>query len=131
MHMTLFINNDMCIESMPCIIGKLSMKATTFLSISFQLEVCTRSYKHPKWLNSQLGSPMKNVIWMYPLWHVTKNSIRGKVLVSPKFRSWWVLWICVCSCLICALKMFQLCTNQLVIWFIQINMNNQHIYLSS
>jgi hypothetical protein len=26
-----------------------------------------------------------------------ENTVRGKVLASPKSRLWWVLWICVCS----------------------------------
>ncbi len=37
------------------------------------------------------------------------------MVTSPKSRSWWVLWIWVCLCLALAPKMFQLCTNQLVV----------------
>jgi hypothetical protein len=57
------------------------------------------------------------------LWWSIDNTIRGKVVVSPMFGSWWVLWICVCPCLIYAPKVFQLCTNQLVVWFVQICVN--------
>jgi len=45
-------------------------------------------------------------------------TIRGKVLVSPKSRPWWVLWIQVCPWLVLAPKVFQLCTNHLVlVWY--------------
>jgi hypothetical protein len=60
----------------------------------------------------------QNDIWMLAPWLGTKNTIRGKVVASPKFGLWWVLWICVCSWFIRATKMFQLHTNQLVIWFV-------------
>jgi hypothetical protein len=36
----------------------------------------------------------------------------------PTSGPWWVLWICVqCT------KVLQLCTNQLVVWFVQVRMN--------
>ncbi len=38
----------------------------------------------------------------------------------PKFGSWWVLWVRVCSWLVLAPRVFQLCTNWLVVWFVQI-----------
>jgi hypothetical protein len=41
-----------------------------------------------------------------------------------KSKLWWVLWVCVCSWFLRAPKVLQLCTNQLVVWFVQINMNN-------
>ncbi len=44
-------------------------------------------------------------------------SIKGKVVASPKFEPWWVLWIRVCLWLVLAPKVFKLCTNQLVVWF--------------
>jgi hypothetical protein len=40
------------------------------------------------------------------------------VVASPKSRLWWVLWICVCLWFIYAPKVRQLCTNQLVVWFV-------------
>jgi hypothetical protein len=58
------------------------------------------------------------------LWLSTKNIIRGKVVASPKSEPWWVLWVCVCLCFVHALKVLQLCTNQLIIWFVQVRENN-------
>jgi hypothetical protein len=47
-------------------------------------------------LGFPLRSPRKK-------WHLgvgpvasIENIIRGKMVASPKFRPWWVLWICVC-----------------------------------
>jgi hypothetical protein len=57
-------------------------------------------------------------------WLSTKNIIRGKVVVFPKFGPWWVLWVRVCSWFIHAPKMLQLCTNQFVIWFVQVRVSN-------
>ncbi len=34
----------------------------------------------------------------------------------PQFGSWWVLWVCVCMWLVRAPNVFQLCTNQLVLF---------------
>jgi len=65
-----------------------------------------------------LRVPRQNDISVLALWPSTKNTIKGKMMISPKFGSWWVLCVCVCSCLVCAPKMFQLCTNQLVVWFV-------------
>jgi len=66
----------------------------------------------------KLGVLRQNDIWVQALWPSTKNNIRGKVVASPKFRPWWVLWVCVCTWLIRAPKMLQLRTNQLVVWFV-------------
>jgi hypothetical protein len=52
------------------------------------------------------------------MWPGTENTIRGKVVASPKFRPWWVLWVRVCPWFICVQKVFQLRTNQLVVWFV-------------
>jgi hypothetical protein len=70
------------------------------------------------------------------LWPCTKYNIRGKVVASPKFRPWWVLWalwVCVCSWLVRAPKVFQLRTNLLFslcrsVWIIDlfINLPNPH-----
>jgi len=51
-------------------------------------------------------------------WPCIKNTIRGKVVASPKSGPWWVLWVQVCLCLVHAPKVFQLHINQLVIWFV-------------
>jgi hypothetical protein len=44
----------------------------------------------------------------------------GFLQVGP----WWVLWVHVCSWFIHAPIMLQLCTNQLVIWFVQACVNS-------
>jgi hypothetical protein len=35
-------------------------------------------------LELPLGNLGQNAIWMWPPWRVAKNTIRGKVVVSPK-----------------------------------------------
>jgi len=96
------------------------------------LEVCTQTYKLPKLQKSQfrefqdsnMGVSGQNDIWVLAPWPGTMNTIRGKVVASPKFGPWWVLWVHVCPWLICAPKMFQLRTNQLVVWFVQVHVSN-------
>ncbi len=47
-----------------------------------------------------LGVPRQNDIWVLVLWPGTNNTIKGKVVASPKFRLWWVLWVLwVCACM--------------------------------
>ncbi len=41
-------------------------------------------------------------------------------MASPKFRPWWILWVQVCPWLILAPKVLKLCTNQLIVLFVQI-----------
>jgi hypothetical protein len=57
---------------------------------------------------------------MWALWKGIKYTIRGKVVASPKFRSWWILWVQVCSWLVLTPKVFQLCINRLIVWFVQV-----------
>jgi hypothetical protein len=61
------------------------------------------------------GLPGQKAIWMWASWRGTEYTIRGKVVASPKSRLWWVLWVRVCLWLVLAPKMFQLCTNHLVL----------------
>jgi hypothetical protein len=35
----------------------------------------------------------KKAIWMWPPWRGIDNTIRGKVVASPKSGPWWVLWV--------------------------------------
>jgi hypothetical protein len=125
--------------------AKILTKVTTFLQSAFQLEVCTQSYGPPKSWESQfkefqdsnLGVTGQNDIWVLVLWPSIKNTIRGKVVASPKSRLWWVLWVCVCmwvhGCpwLICAPKVLQLYINQLVDWFVQVHVSNLLVCHSS
>jgi len=57
---------------------------------------------------------------MQALWPNLDNTKRGKVVASPKFGPWWILWIHVCSWLVRAPKVLLLCINQLVVWFVWI-----------
>ncbi len=53
-----------------------------------------------------------------------KEYYKGKkVVISPKSRPWWILWVHVYLWFVCAPKVFQLCTNQLVVWFVQVHVN--------
>jgi hypothetical protein len=82
---------------------------------------------------TNLEVPGQNDIWMQAPWLGIENTIRGKVVASPRSRPWWVLWIYVYSWFVRAPKVFQLCINQLVIWFVQVHVNNWptcHSFLS-
>jgi len=72
----------------------------------------------------KLGVPRQNDIWVQTPWPCINNTIKGKVVASPKFGLWWILWVCVCSWLVRAPKVFQFHTNQLV-WFVQVRVNNK------
>jgi hypothetical protein len=56
-------------------------------------------------------------------------------MVSPKSGPWWVLWVYVCMWFICAPKVFELCTSQLLfglcrsLWIIEllVNLPNPHL----
>ncbi len=37
--------------------------------------------------------PGQKTIWMWPMWRGAKYTIRGKVVASPKFGLWCVLWV--------------------------------------
>jgi hypothetical protein len=47
-----------------------------------------------------------------------KEHYKGEGGGFPKSKPWWVLWIHVCLWLVCVPKVFQLRTNQLVVWFV-------------
>ncbi len=51
--------------------------------------------------------PGQNDIWVPVPWPGTKYTIMKKVVASPKFGPWWVLWVRVCPWLISAPK----CSN--------------------
>jgi hypothetical protein len=108
------------------IVEKISTRVITLLLTSSQSEVCTQSYGGPKLWESQLwefqdshlGVPGQNAIWMWPLWRGIEYNIREKVMAFPKSGPCWVLWVRVCPWLVLAPKVLQLCTNQLVVWFV-------------
>jgi hypothetical protein len=64
--------------------------------------------------DSNLGVLGQNGIWVLAPWPSTNNIIRRKVVASPKSKLWWVIRIHVCPWFICAPKVFEQCTNQLV-----------------
>jgi hypothetical protein len=51
-----------------------------------------------------LESQDKNDIWVLVPWPSIEYTIRGKVVASPKFGPWWVLWVHVCRQLVHAPK---------------------------
>jgi hypothetical protein len=80
--------------------GKLSTRAENYLQTSSQSKLCTQSYGPPKSWESQLwkfqdshmGVLRQNDIWVLVLWLGIKYTMKGKVVASPKFGPWWVLW---------------------------------------
>jgi hypothetical protein len=112
-------------------VGKVLMRATTLLQTSSRLEVWTRNYGPAKLRESNLssfGTPLwesrdKKAIWMWALWRGTENTIWGKVVASPESRLWWVLWVQSRPWLVLAPKVLQHNTNQLVIGWMQIRVN--------
>jgi hypothetical protein len=65
--------------------------------------------------DSNLGVAGQNDIWMLAPWPRIENTIKGKVVASPKSRPWWVLRVYVCLWVIHAPKVLQLCINRLVV----------------
>jgi hypothetical protein len=94
---------------------KLSTRAITL----FQSEFCIQSYGPPKLWESQFKEFQdshlrvigQNDIWVLAQWPSTKNTMRGKVVASPKFGPWWVVWVCVCLWFVRAPKVHQKCSN--------------------
>jgi hypothetical protein len=81
------------------------MKAITLLQTSPKLKVCTQSYGFPKFWESQFrefrDSNLKvsgqNDILVLAPWLGIENTIRGKVVASPKSRPWSILCLPVVS----------------------------------
>jgi len=101
-----------------------------------------QSYRTPKlwesqfweFRNSHLKVPIQNDIWVLALSPGIENTIRGKVVASPKSGPWWVLWIHVCPWFIYAPKcpnyaltnvLFGLCKSMWVIDLL-VNLPNPH-----
>jgi hypothetical protein len=61
--------------------------------------------------------------------HGTEYTIRGKVVASPKFGPWWVLWVCVCPWLVYAPKCYNYAVTNLLfgvcrsMWVIELFVN--------
>jgi hypothetical protein len=71
-----------------------------------------------------LGSPKTKCHLNVSLMEKHKIYYKGEGGGFPKFGLWRVLWIRVCPWLILAPKMLKLCTNQLVVWFVQIHVSD-------
>jgi hypothetical protein len=107
------------------IVEKLSTRAIALHQTSSQSEVYTQSYRAPKIAGvltltiSRLpfGSPRTKCHLDVGLMERHIVYYKGKVVASPKSRPWWVLWVRVCLWLVLTPKVFQLCINQLVVWF--------------
>jgi hypothetical protein len=96
------------------------------------LQLCLRSHLNQRYAHKVMGpqSCGSSNLWKFGTptweswdimtfgcWHVwlgIENTIRGKVVISPKSRPWWVLRVCVCLWLIRAPKVIQLCTTTLL-----------------
>jgi hypothetical protein len=89
----------------------------------WRLQICFRPHVDQRFAHKDMApqsceSPnFGNFGWVLVSWPSTKYTIRGKVVASHKYGPWWVLWVRVCPCLVCAPKALKLRTNQLVVWF--------------
>jgi hypothetical protein len=87
-----------------------------------------QSHKNPNFRNFEtpnLGILRQNEIWVQAWWLGIENVIRGKVLASPSSghgESCETMF--ARGSLICAPKVLQLSINQLVVWFVQVHVNN-------
>jgi hypothetical protein len=86
--------------------------------------ISIRGFHTKLWAPKVAKVPGQNVIWVLVPWPITKYTIRGKVVASPKSEPWWILWVWVCLWLVLAPKVLKLYTNQLVVWFVQVCVSN-------
>jgi hypothetical protein len=85
-----------------------------------------KSQKSQLWefWDSHLEVSGQNAIWMWASWRGIDYNIRGKVVASPKSGLWWVLWVRIYPWWVLAPKVFKLCINQLVVWFVHIRVSD-------
>jgi hypothetical protein len=96
----------------------------------FSLNLISIKSLHAKLLTPKIvGVPGQNVIWVLIPWPGTKYIIKGKVMVSPKSKPWWILWVYVCPWFVYAPKcsnyaltnlLFGLCRS---VWMIELRIN--------
>jgi hypothetical protein len=101
------------------------------LQIFFRIHLDRRS-KKKLWVSKVVGIPILGILGLQlgsPMtkWHlgagpVAKHKLyyKGEGGASPNSKLWWVLWVRVYPWFVHALKMLQLCTNQFVVWFVQV-----------
>jgi len=95
-------------------------------------KVCTKNYGLPKsqesqfrkFWDSQVGSPRTK--WDLGVRPVVRHReyYKGEGSDFFKSKSSWVLCVCVCVWFVRAPRVFQLRTNQLVVWFVRVHVNN-------
>ncbi len=103
-----------CVGGVPHIVGKLSMRV-----IIWFIPHLNRRFAQKLWGSKVVGEPISKILGL-PTWEsqdkitfgcspcgFKKNTIRGKVVASPKFKPWWVLWVHVCPWFVSAPK----CSN--------------------
>jgi len=108
----------------PCIIGKLSRRATTLLQIAPQSEVCSQSYGAPKLRESHLarfrdshlgsGSPGKNSHLDVASVESCRVYYKGEGDGFPQVRAVVSLVCPCCPWFVLAPRVLQLCTNHFV-----------------
>jgi hypothetical protein len=111
---------------------------------NFSLNLASIGGLHKKLWASKVAKVLISKISGLPTWESWEKWHLGVVLMAKhrkyykwksggfsKSKSWWILWVRVCSWLVHAPKVLQLCINKIVIWFVQINMNNWLAYHSS
>jgi hypothetical protein len=67
--------------------------------------------------DSHLGVLGQNDIWVLIPWPSKENIVRGKVVASPKFGLWWVLWVRVCPWLVRTPKCYNYALTNLLFDF--------------
>jgi hypothetical protein len=70
------------------------------------------NFKTPTWESETKWHLGVSPVAMHKIYY------KRKVVASFKFGLWWILWVRVCPWLVHAPKVFQLCINQLVVWFV-------------
>jgi hypothetical protein len=104
-------------------VEKLSTRATSLVQSSSQSKFEARRYERPKsreskpgqFQDSSLGVPGKRAIWMKPPRGAVENTIRGKVVASPKSGLWCVMWVRVSPWLVPTPNACRMTSNQLVL----------------
>jgi hypothetical protein len=102
---------------------------------NFALDLISIEDLHKKLWASKISRVL--ILGISVQWHLGvglmvkhKKYYKGEGGGFPKSGLWWVLWICVCSWLVRASKVLQLCINKLVVWFMQVHVNNWPVYHS-
>jgi hypothetical protein len=78
-----------------------------FASDLIPIGVSAKKYDLTKSWDSILGVPGQKAIRMWVRRSNAENIIWGKVVASPEFGPWWVLWVQGCPWLVLALKVLQ------------------------